>query len=514
MTQVVWFKRDLRVYDHAPLSLASIRGPIIAIYVYEPALIMALDYAAQHLGFINESLSELDSALQIRGCRLHRFHGDIISILGQVFIAAPFCDLWSHEETGNGLSFARDKAVAEWCRSKNIAWHEIPQNGVVRRLSNRNGWAKRWDERMTDTSTPAPEAIRAAPLTIATCGAKYAGDFRLQTSDKPNRQLGGRRLAVALLESFLNYRGQHYRQAMSSPLTAQSDCSRLSAHLAFGTLSLREVVQAARARQNALRALPKGEAPPGFLASLKSFEGRLHWHCHFIQRLESEPRIEFENLNRGYDGLREKDFDLEKFGAWTRGETGYPMVDACMRMLADTGWLNFRMRAMIVSFASYHLWLHWREPALFLAREFLDYEPGIHYSQIQMQSGVTGINTVRIYNPVKQGRDQDPAGIFVRKWIPALANVSDDAIFEPWKMSKAIQLQANCVIGRDYPAPIVKHEAAARIAKARVWQVKHQSDVKSESTRVYQKHGSRKRSARSAPTDSTLKLTSQLQLDL
>ena len=367
---------------------------------------------------------------------------------------------------------------------------------------------------MRQPQASAPERVTTAKLITENCEPMAAADFGLKTIDKPQRQRGGRNTAVELLKSFLDHRGQNYRHAMSSPLSALTDCSRLSAHIAFGTLSLREVVQAVRSRQATLRTMPKGEAPPGFLASLKSFEGRLHWHCHFMQRLESAPEIEFQNLHRGFDGLRENDFDPTKFNAWSRGETGYPMVDACMRMLAETGWLNFRMRAMIVSFASYHLWLHWREPALFLAREFLDYEPGIHYSQIQMQSDVTGINAVRIYNPVKQGRDQDPAGIFGRKWIPALADVPDDAIFEPWKMSKAVQLHANCVIGRDYPAPIVKHEGAARIAKTRMWQVKNQSDVRSESTRVYQKHGSRKRSGRSAVTDSTLKSTTQLQLDL
>ena len=101
-----------------------------------------------------------------------------------------------------------------------------------------------------------------------------------------------------------------------------------------------------------------------------------------MQKLEDEPEIEFRNFNRAYDGLREDEFNDEYFEAWCHGRTGYPMVDACMRALHQTGWINFRMRAMLVSFASYHLWLHWRQPALYLARLFLDYEPGIHYSQI------------------------------------------------------------------------------------------------------------------------------------
>jgi deoxyribodipyrimidine photo-lyase len=514
MIQVVWFKRDLRVHDHAPLTQATSRGPILAIYVYEPAVISAADFAVQHLGFVNESLAELDTELRVRGSRLHRFHGDMTTVLERLLIAAPFADLWSHEETGNAVTFARDITVAAWCRSRGVTWHEIPQSGVVRGLKDRNGWAKRWEERMNQPIALAPERIIPAEAPIENAGIMEAADFGLRTTDKPRRQRGGRNAATDLLKSFLDYRGQNYRQAMSSPLSALTDCSRLSPHIAFGTLSHREVVQAVKSRQAALRAMPKGEAPPGFLASLKSFEGRLHWHCHFMQRLESAPEIEFQNLNRGFDGLRESDFDPIKFNAWGQGETGYPMVDACMRMLAETGWLNFRMRAMVVSFASYHLWLHWRETALHLAREFLDYEPGIHYSQVQMQSGVTGINTVRIYNPVKQARDQDPDGVFVRRWIPVLANVPDDYIFEPWKMPPEIQSRSGCMLGEEYPLPIVKNEEAARAAKIRIAVVRKKVEVKNESTRVFQKHGSRKRSNSRSGGSATADSVIQLQLDL
>ena len=144
--------------------------------------------------------------------------------------------------------------------------------------------------------------------------------------------------------------------------------------------------------------------------SLTSFLSRLRWHDHFIQKLEDEPELEFYNPNRGFDGLRESEFNHSYFDAWTAGQTGYSLVDACMRSLKETGWLPFRMRAFVVSFASYHLWLHWRETGLYLGAQWLDFEPGIHWPQMHMQSGVTGINTVRIYSPRKQALDQDPEG--------------------------------------------------------------------------------------------------------
>jgi deoxyribodipyrimidine photo-lyase len=201
-------------------------------------------------------------------------------------------------------------------------------------------------------------------------------------------------------------------------------------------------------------------------------------------------------MNRGFDGLREDEFDETRFQAWREGQTGYPMVDACMRALHQTGWINFRMRAMLVSFAAYHLWLHWRRPAVHLAKMFLDYEPGIHYSQFQMQSGVTGINTVRIYSPIKQATDQDPDGQFIRRYVPELEGVPAEKIAEPHKMTGMEQSMYGCVIGKDYPRPIVDHRSAYAEAKSRIYAAKRSPRVRQIAAEVYRKHGSRKQPMR------------------
>ncbi|MFM7740033.1 MAG: FAD-binding domain-containing protein, partial [Planctomycetota bacterium] len=169
------------------------------------------------------------------------------------------------------------------------------------------------------------------------------------------------------------------------------------------------------------------------------------------------------------------------------------LVDACMRALQQTRWINFRMRAMLMSFSSYDLWLHWRQPALHLARMFLDYEPGIHYPQSQMQSGVTGINTIRVYSPTKQAQDQDPQGEFIRRYIPELAACPTAFVHQPWLMSRDDQQRFGCWLGRDYPLPLVDHQVAAKSAQQRIYAIRRSASAVTEAATVLKKHGSRKR---------------------
>jgi deoxyribodipyrimidine photo-lyase len=190
--------------------------------------------------------------------------------------------------------------------------------------------------------------------------------------------------------------------------------------------------------------------------------------------------------------LRPRAADPIKLHAWADGKTGFPFIDAAMRYLTATGWINFRMRAMLMSFAAYDLWLPWQEAGLVLARRFLDYEPGIHWPQCQMQSGETGINTVRIYSPVKQSRDQDADGAFIRSWVPELADVPVAHIHEPWLMSP----EQRALLCPQYPPPIVDHKAASAAAKERIFGLRRKPAARTEADAVQHKHGSRKKSGR------------------
>ncbi len=511
--EIVWFKRDLRTHDHRPLAAASARGPVLPLLVIEPELWRQPDMSARQYAFVGECAAELADALAALGQPLIVRVSDVLAVLDDLAEQFPINGLWSHEETGGDWTFRRDLRVRGWCRNRGIAWHELRQDGVVRRLTSRDGWARRWDRLMAAPITPEPSALAPLPMRVDGQHLPTAVELGLAIDDPPMRQRGGRSQATRTLASFLQERGESYRSAMSSPISGEAACSRLSPYLAWGAVSMREVAQATWARQRELREID-GERAARWRRSLVSFSGRLHWHCHFMQKLEDEPRLELTNLHPAYDALRQPgDSEPARLAAWAKGETGLPFVDACMRYLAATGWLNFRMRAMLTAVASYHLWLHWREPGLHLARQFTDYEPGIHWPQIQMQSGTTGINTVRIYNPIKQGHDQDPNGDFVRRWIPELASITGPEVHEPWTSAHARQ-----ILDRTYPLPIIDHMAAAREARERIHGARKSSTFRDTAKAIQDKHGSRKsgipRTGKRAGKTATLSTSKSRQAQL
>ncbi len=499
--QLLWYKRDLRIADHAPLAGAIATGPLVAVYVHEPEQQHAADRDLRHEIVLRDAVSELRGSFHARGGRLIELHGALPDVFVALHRVMPFSAIWTHEETGNGLSYARDRRVRAWTKEAGITMHELPSNGVVRRLASRDGWAVTWQQRMRSRLVPAPRHIMS-PAESFTKAALTALPYGMRTPARSivapawsDWQRGGESRAHDMLQSFLSTRGQDYRRAMSSPNEAPASCSRISSALAFGTLSIRQAYQAARDRARALRDESTARRDPSaapWSQSLVSFASRLHWHCHFIQKLEDEPRLETTHYAPIFDNLRPSQPDVERLHAWREGQTGYPLVDACMRSLRATGWLTFRMRAMVMSFASYHLWLDWRHTGPVLARWFTDYEPGIHWTQCQMQSGTTGINAIRIYNPYKQAEEHDAAGVFVRRWVPELSALSDADLIRPERTPMMVQQMTGCLIGRDYPTPIVPHEAAYAFARDRMHAIKLAAQRTGSAQRVYDRHGSRK----------------------
>jgi deoxyribodipyrimidine photo-lyase len=483
--QIVWFKRDLRLSDHAALSAVARKGPVLPLVIVEPEYWRQPDVSARQWQFWRGCIEDLAQDIGANNGALVIRFGDAVAIFDQLYLKLGSFDLVAHEETGNAWTYERDKAVHQWCKAHDVCFTEHRQFGVIRgRSVNRDRWSRGWDAMMARPTLPEPDFI------IWQAGASdllpSATSLGLVEDGLTHPQIPGRDAAEDYLYSFLHLRGEHYTREMSSPITAETACSRLSTYLAYGVISVREVTQSAWVRY---RELPQSEK--AWRQAIRSFIARLHWHCHFIQKLESEPEAEYRPFAKIYEGLRPRHADTERLTAWADGRTGYPFIDAAMRYLTATGWINFRMRAMLMSFASYDLWLPWQEAGLLLARRFTDYEPGIHWPQCQMQAGETGINTVRIYSPVKQGYDQDADGDFIRRWVPELSRVPDAYLHEPWKLTT----DERAVLCPDYPERIVDHAAAAKAAKDAIYALRRLPGARAEAKRVVVKHGSRKRTA-------------------
>ena len=487
--QIIWFKRDLRISDHNPIYQASkSKTPTLPIYIVEPEYWQQPFASKRHWCFIHDSLLELRQDLKQLGQSLIIRVGSVVDTFKYFSENYNIKSIYAHEETGNRWTFDRDIQVQKWCKNNNILLSESPTNGVIRGLKNRSDWSKIRKIKSYDKIINTP--ISLIPLNYLEEGnIPEKNDPIFKNNFKGEVQKGGRTEALTMLESFVKDRCKGYLFNISAPGKSETYCSRISPHLTWGTISVKEVENLINVKKENLLEDEKKVCKK----NLSALISRLSWRCHFIQKLEIKPSIEVECMHPFYEGIREKEFNNHLYNAWKRGETGYPFIDACMRNLNHNGWITFRMRAMLVSFASYDLWLDWRKTGYHLAQTFTDYEPGIHYSQMQMQSGVTGINTLRIYNPIKQSQDHDPKGGFIKKWVPELANIPEEWIHEPWKMDLNQQKSCKCVIGKDYPSPIVDHAISIKYARSRIAEVLKKNGYKENSKEVFQKLGSRKR---------------------
>lgn len=473
---IVWFKRDLRLNDHAPLKAAIESGnKLLLLYCFEPELIIDPHYDLRHWRFIWESLCDINRTLN-ENQSLTILHAPFRDVLSKLSDQYKIEALYSHEETGLKVTYDLDKWVKEFCLSKGIKWIESPTNGIKRGLKNRKDWVETWHRNMQKPlETPRLNRLKTVALTKEVYSAiSQPIPKTFQTPDQ-SFQPGGSTYAKKYLKSFLNERVTKYNSSISKPEASRTGCSRISPYLAWGNISLKEVYQARQAVKQ------KGKN----LRNLAAFGSRLQWHDHFVQKFESEDRYEFENINRGYDSLN-RTHNEQLFEAWKNGKTGVPMIDACMRCLHQTGYINFRMRSMLVSFLTHHLWQHWKAGAVYLASQFLDFVPGIHYTQFQMQAGTTGINTIRIYNPIKQGQDHDPNGEFIKKWVPELSAVPTKYIHEPWNIPP---IEAQLLgLSLDELKPIVDVKQAADRARKALWAHKKSPDVKQEGRKILAKH--------------------------
>lgn len=479
---VLWLKRDLRLHDHEPLARAIATGlPVLPVFLFEPELVQDPHYSTRHWRFIWESLLELREKLASFGGRLCVCFESADDFFKRLTASFTIHQVFSFEEVGIARTFERDLRMKDWFNHQGVHWDETPYAAVLRGLNHRRDWDEAWQKTMrSDLATPSLHSAKWASLGNFEPRRVPSNYAKKWSTPNPLMQKGGETEAWQVMQSFFDHRGQDYQRHISNPQLSQESCSRLSPYLAWGNLSIRQVYQLVIAHWR----------KPYWSRALRAFNSRLHWHCHFIQKFESECHMEFQPVNGGYRDFPYRDDEhVERdLKAWREGNTGYTMVDACMRSVNATGYLNFRMRAMLVSFLSHHLLIDWRRGVHHLAQQFLDFEPGIHYPQFQMQAGVTGTNTIRMYNPIKQAQDQDANGLFIRKWVPELAELPDEWLHDPRLITPMEQQMFGYDIPALYASPIVNIEDAAKRGRELLWSWRKKPEVKYEKARILVRH--------------------------
>jgi deoxyribodipyrimidine photo-lyase len=475
---IVWFKRDLRLADNAALHAACEQNlSILLLFIVEPSLVADSHYSLRHWRFVWQSLQQINQQLASVKSYIVVIEGEAVEVFQQLQQHYQIEAVFSHQEIGLNITFDRDKTLKQHFNQQQISWHEFAQGAVVRATKTRDDWDKHWQQVMR---APLIESQwQQAQFIIDLSLPDFSPPAEWQQADE-QFQYGGELTANKVLADFFAARGKTYHKHISSPALSRQTCSRMSPYLAWGNISLRQMYQQLLDHWN----------EPGWRRALSALASRLHGHCHFMQKFESETAMEFRPVNRGYQRYpwrEDKQSEVDLI-AWQRGKTGYPLVDASMRCLMATGYINFRMRAMLVSFLCHQLHIDWRRGSYHLAQIFLDFEPGIHYPQLQMQAGVTGTNTIRIYNPTKQAEEQDPEGKFIREWLSELRDLPNEIIHRPWEVTPMEEVMFNFQLGRDYPYPIVDIKDSSKQSRDSLWAWRDREDVQNENQRILRRH--------------------------
>ncbi|WP_211116091.1 deoxyribodipyrimidine photo-lyase [Methylophaga sp. SB9B] len=285
---IVWFKRDLRLADNAAFHAACEQDlPILLLYVVEPSLLADPHYSLRHWRFVWQSLQQLNQQLAADKTKVVVIEDEALGVFQELQQYFQINTVFSHQEIGLNITFDRDKTLKQYFSQQQISWHEFAQGAVIRAASTRDDWDKHWQQVMR---TPLLEARwQRAQFIIDLPLVEFSSPAEWQQADV-SFQYGGELTALSVLADFFAERGRHYHKHISSPDLSRQTCSRMSPYLAWGNISLRQVYQQLLQHWN----------DPGWRRPLTAFASRLHWHCHFMQKFESETAMEYRPVNRGY----------------------------------------------------------------------------------------------------------------------------------------------------------------------------------------------------------------------
>jgi deoxyribodipyrimidine photo-lyase len=458
---VVWHREDLRIADNPAIAAAVAESDrILPLFVFDPAFYGDRGTACDaRVEFLHDCLRDLDRQYRDVGAPgLAYAHGDPIDVLGR-FVDAGWDVTATRSVTGR-YGLRRDERARD-----ELSVRFVADDGLIRDADRpRQGWKESveswlaadppdWDPRTVDVVRPdsaADGSRRSTSLDPSAIAAAY--DVASEKSMVPE---GGRAAGRERLESFVGRIGD-YPGNISSPVDAREGTSGLSPYLRFGCLSVREVHR-----------YVDEHAPDGRGKSM--FVSRLFWNRHYRQKLVDWPGWLDEAVNPVYAGFNRDRHDPDLVAAWKAGETGFPMVDASMRCLRETGWLNFRMRALCASVYFHVLQQPWRIGADHFYKHLIDADAAINYTQWQSQCGLVGRPGLRLYNPRKQVRDHDPDGTFIKRWVPELAPLPAEHLDRPEHAPLAVQAECGVELGEEYPYPVVDYEAAREAFERRYY---------------------------------------------
>lgn len=440
--KVVWHRNDLRLRDNKALSEAGKEA--LPVYIFDPEWLENDLVSDTRIEFVLECIKDINRQYQVKNSRISLLNGD------------PIEELEKLKEKGHEIYFNKDsnhfrQKMEKKAREK---FQGFSGDGVVR---NKPGTRKKWDnnaDKYFRSKPPGiPETFEDNPME----NQASLDEIRERHDIRPEKKKfgpGGSEEAGKRLQKFLD-KIEKYPSSISSPIKAEKNTSHLSPYIRYGCITRRQAYRHAKWRSKDSEQTQR----------YKMFIDRLFWHLNFSQKIEDNPDLFKESVNPVFRDLHKEKRDEEKIKAWKEGKTGYPLVDASMRALVETGWINFRMRAMCATFFSYILKQWWKEGADFFYKHLIDADVAINYYQWQMHSGLIGVHKHRIYNPTKQVKENDPRGEFIKKYVPELRSLNAEQIVKPWEMSEEEQRKTGIEIGKNYPEPIVDHKAEARKAR-------------------------------------------------
>lgn len=428
MAVIVWHRRDLRIFDNAALARAGKEDKeIIPLFIIDPFFFREeRETCNDRIHFMVDCLEDLDRQYRKRGTSLVIRYGNSKEVLKEIQEKYN-AKIFFNRDTNMPFGFQRDASVQD------LNIESFDNDGIIRTEYDRRDWKKHIEKYMTST---CHQPSQYTPHQV-----KSTYNIQQLRKDFPKEKIkvptGGRSAAIKRLKKFFTTI-ENYPSYISKPHKAEKYCSRLSAHLSFGCLSVREIFQYIHSKDKR-----------------RFFSTRLYWNQHFTQKLEDFKDLPYKTVNplfeKNYDRLYA--YDEKKITAWKEGRTGYPLVDASMRCLVKTGWLNFRMRAMVASFFCHILRQPWKIGADFMHYHLIDADTAINYAQWQMQASLVGVHPHRIYNPTKQIIDNDPQGEFIKEYVEELKDAPATSLYtEPQQQTLLVE----------YIPPIVNYEKEAR----------------------------------------------------